>query len=241
MGHASTRTLARIASPLKEFGVAAGFLYGVDRVLARVGSPVRLYCYELMVQPIADKPIAPPNLVKSTEIREIAPDDPALARMPVPADVIRFRLRQPTVCLGAFRKGELIAYMWLCFGPYEEDEVRCVFVPEPADQAVFDFDFYVFPEHRLGLAFVALWDGANRYLRGRGILHSCSRVSRFNTASRKTHEHFGWRCVGRALYLKGRRVQLMLATVAPWVHLSLSEAATPRIPLRPPQEAAAPR
>ena len=152
--------------------------------------------------------------------------------MPVPAEILERRFRQPTRCLGAFQNGRFVGYMWLCFGPYEEDEVRCTFVPQPATEAAWDFDMYVFPGDRLGLGFARLWDEANRYLRERGVRFSCSRVSRYNTASRRAHEHFAWKRLGRALYLKGRRWQGMTATVFPYLHLSFGEYARPRLELR---------
>ena len=71
-----------------------------------------------------------------------------------------------------------------------------------SEDSVFDFDFYIYPEHRMGLAFVALWNGANAFLSSRGIrFPTFSRLTRFNTA-RIAHRHFGWKHVGRALFLQ---------------------------------------
>jgi hypothetical protein len=110
--------------------------------------------------------------------------------------------------------------MWFCRGGYEEDEVRCTFVLGRAHESVFDFDFYIFPEHRMGLAFVGLWNAANEYLHGAGVRYTFSRLTRFNLASRRAHRHLGWRVVGRALFLCLGQVQCMLATVFPYVHVS---------------------
>lgn len=223
----------KLAGPFKEFGFFAGLLYGIDRILVQSHSGFRLYNYELMVQPITDKPLIPQNLSKSIEIREIERGDPVLVWMPVPPEILKSRFEQPTVCLGAFQKGKIIAYLWLCFGPYQEDEVRCTFVPLPETEAVFDFDLYVAPESRLGIGFLGIWDGASKYLRARGIRFSFSRVSRYNLASRRAHKHFGWKRVGRALYLKARWCQIMVATIAPYLHLSFSQSGSPLIRLRP--------
>lgn len=221
--------MRKLRSAFREFGAFSGTLYLLDQAFARTGSRFGIFDYELMVQPVAEQSKAPANLTRAFEVREIPEGDELHAATPPPEQVIQARYAQPCVCLGAFQKGSFIGYQWLCFGPYEEDEVRCTFVPHPADESVFDFDFYLFPEYRLGLGFVALWDGANRYLRERGIRYTTSRVSRFNTASRKSHQHFGWRCVGRAVFLAGKRWQLMLANVAPYVHLSLSPESRPRV------------
>lgn len=233
MDQSSTRMLAKLISPLKEFGPFAGVLYIIDRLLLRLRSPLRLYCYEFMVQPIVDRPLGPRGLVKWVEIREIPRGDPLLERMPTPRDVIESRYDQPTVCLGAFLNQQMIAYLWLCFGAYQEDEVRCTFVLSPETKAVFDFDVYVFPEHRGGLGFIAIWDGANRYLYDRGVRYSYSRLTRYNVASRTAHNHFGWKRVGSAVFLNGNRFQLMLATTRPFISASFGVSDGPRIALKP--------
>jgi hypothetical protein len=222
----------KITSSFKEFGLIAGLFYGVDRILARMGSGLGLFYYELMAQPVAEEPLLPPKLKKDLEIREIKRGDPVVNNMELSQTVLDFRFNQPTVCLGAFQNGKLIGSMWLCLGPYEEDEVRCIFVPLPETQGVFDFGLYVSPEHRLGLGFVGLWDGANAYLRGRGIHFSFSRVSRFNLTSRRVHEHLGWKRLGHALFLKLKWCQVMVATVSPYLHLSLSGSMKPTIRLQ---------
>ncbi len=221
--------LAKILSPFREFGFVAGLLYGLGRVLHYVRSPVQLFFYELMIQPIPDTPILTPALSKGFSIREIKPGDPTLALMPVTPEDLADRFAKPTVCLGAFRKDQLVAYMWLCLGPYEEDEVRCLFVPQPGNRAVWDFDFYVLPEDRLGLGFVGLWDGANAYLRERGYEFSCSRVTRFNTISRKSHKHLKWVRIGHTLFLRATRFQAMLATVPPFFHVTITGSSRPTI------------
>ena len=223
--------LAKIISPFQEFGFVAGLLYAIDRTLYRARSPVRLYFYELMIQPIAEKQVLTPALSKGISVREIKPGDPALALMPVTPEGLAERFAKPTVCLGAFRDERLFAYMWLCLGPYEEDEVRCLFVPQPKDLAVWDFDFYVFPDDRLGLGFVCLWDGANAYLRQRGYRFSCSRVTRFNASSRKAHKHFKWERIGHALFLRAKRFQIMLATVPPYFAATFDGSSRPTIPI----------
>ncbi len=221
----------KFASPFKEFG-PAGTFYIADRVFRRVSSGVTVHFYELMAQPLADKPLLPPRLGKNVVVREIQRDDPAVGLMGLTDEVLAFRFNQSTVCLGAFKKGTFIGSMWFCIGPYEEDEVRCTFVPQPESSGVFDFGLEVLPQHRLGVGFVALWDGANRYLRDRGYRYSFSRVSRFNLTSRRVHERFGWFCLGRALFVKLKRFQFMVATVAPYLHFSVSTNTRPTIRLR---------
>jgi hypothetical protein len=211
--------MSPFASTVKELGLSNAIWYGIDRTSTKLGFGPRVFYYDLVVQPIASERLLPKGLGRSIAVRPIPKGDPALSSMPVPEKVLDWRFEQPTVCLGAFQEERLIAYVWLCLGAYEEDEVRCRFVPCPEDEAVWDFDVYVFPEYRFSPAFARLWD-------------TCSRISRFNPSSQRAHERMAARRVGRALYLKAKRVQWMLASVPPFLHLSLGDANRPRICVR---------
>lgn len=223
--------LRRLAGPLREFGLAAGLLYTLDRALQWLSPRLRLYCYELMVQPITERPLIPARLTRQLEIREIRRGDPELALMPPREQITTARFDQGAVCLGAFQKGNFIAYMWFCFRAYEEDEVRCTYVLASEHDSVFDFDFYIFPEHRMGLAFAGLWNGANAVLRSRGIRNTFSRLTRFNLASRRAHKHLGWRRVGQAMFLQAWRLEIMLATIRPFVSVTLAPGSRARLRL----------
>lgn len=223
--------LQRITGPFREFGFAPGLLYAIDRVLSSLSPRLRLYVYDFMVQPITDKPLLPRGFKKQLVVREIKSGDPEIALMPVRPDVMAARLKRNATCLGAFKNDALIGYMWFCNPSYDEDEVRCTYVVQPAREAVFDFDFYLFPEHRMGLGFVALWNGANEFLTQRGVRYTFSRLTRFNIASRRAHQHLGWKVVGRALFFQAWQVEAMLATVFPYIHLSLTKASRVRLTL----------
>src|SRR5271166_290458 len=225
--------LARLMSPFKEFGFFAGLFYSADRVLQRLSPHLRLYVYELLAQPVPDVPLLPPRLSKGLEMREIRAGDPEVADMPARPDIKELRFKQNATCLGAFQKGQFIGHIWFCFHEYEEDEVRCTFVLPEGKQAVFDFDLYVFPEYRMGLGFAGIWNGANEFLRRRGVKVSYSRLTRFNLASRRAHRQLGARRVGRMLVLQAWGVEFMIATVSPYVHLSLQAANRVRVKLRP--------
>jgi hypothetical protein len=136
--------------------------------------------------------------------------------------VRRARRDQNATCLGAFKKGVLIGYMWFCRGSYDEDEVRCTYVLNAVDESVFDFDFFLFPEHRMGPAFAALWKGAGQFLHNRGIRYTFSRLTRFNVASRRAHQHLGGKIVGRALFLHFGRIEIMIATLSPFLWASIT-------------------
>jgi hypothetical protein len=223
---------ARILSPFREFGPFSGSVYLLTRALHRGRVPAHVYLYELIAQPVPDVPLLRGSLRKGIKVREVGPDDPALARMPVSPATLAARFAQPTVCLGAFRKERLIAYMWLCFGPYQEDEVSCRFVPTASPRAAWDFDFYVFPEDRLGLGFASLWDDANAYLRARGYRYTCSRVNRFNTASRRSHARLNGRRLGQLLFVRAFGLQAMLASVSPYLSVTRDAGARPVVRVR---------
>ena len=224
--------LQKIRGVFRQFGFAVGLLYGLDRFLQRLSSNLRLYAYEFMVQPIHTKPLVPARFTRNFEIREIKHDDPEVDLMPVRPDIKRSRFDQNAVCLGAFQNGQFIAYMWFCFRAYDEDEVRCTYLLMPESQAVFDFDLYIFPQHRLSLAFIGIWNGANQYLSERGIKYTFSRLTRFNVGSRRAHEHLGWKRVGRAIFLQAWSLEVMMATIFPYLHLSLGKANRVRLKLR---------
>ena len=223
----------KIRGPFREFGPAVGWLYALHRFLQVFSPRWHLHVYEFMVQPITDRPLLPRKLRAQLEVREIRGGDPEIGIMPVRPEVLASRLRQNSTCLGAFKNEQLVAYMWFCRRTYEEDEVRCTYILSEEDRSVFDFDFYVFPEHRMGLAFAALWDGANQFLGRQGIRYTFSRLTRFNVASRRAHRHLGWKLVGRALFLQLGPLEMMLATIGPFVSASWVSSRRVRLKLTP--------
>ena len=225
--------LQKIRGVFREFGVFVGLLYGLDRFLQQLSSGLRLYVYEFMVQPITQTSLVPARFTRRLQIRQIKPGDPEVELMPALPEIKRSRFEQNAVCLGAFQDGQFIAYMWFCFRAYDEDEVRCTYVVTPQTESVFDFDLYIFPQHRLSLAFVGIWNGANEYLRQRGIKYTFSRLTRFNVASRRAHDHLGWKSAGRAIFLQAWDVEVMAATIFPYMHFSLGKANRVRLKLCP--------
>lgn len=223
----------RFVGPFKEFGLGAGFLYVLDRVLRSLSPRLGLYVYELMVQPITGRAMLPGNLAKNLSFTEIGRGHPDVALMPAREDIKAQRFEQGARCLGVYRKGTLIGYLWFCFKRYEEDEVRCIYVLSEPETSVFDFDLYVMPEHRLGIGFMAIWHGANQFLHERGVRYTFSRLTRFNLASRRSHAHLGWKCLGRALFLQAWRVEMMLTTMSPYFGLTLSAGQRLQLDLSP--------
>lgn len=221
-----------IRSAFSTFGPGMGAVYLVNRACQRTGLPVGVYPYVLVVQPVLDHAICPPTLGKSLRVRPVAADDPAVGAMPIDRSVVEFRRRQPTECFGAFQGDELVAYLWLCNGPYDEDEVRCRFIPEPEAHAVWDFDVFVFPARRLGPAFSRLWDEVYRDLGSRGVRWTVSRISALNPRSMRVHSGLKARPVGRATFVRIGPVQVMLSSMRPRLHIGFGSSSRPvvRVP-----------
>lgn len=230
---ASPSLRARLAAPFVEFGWAAGTLYLIDRLMRWTSPQLGLEVFEFMVQPIVAKPMLPANLAKNLNFAEIGRGDPAIAEMPAREDIKARRFEQGARCLGAYRKGELIGYLWFCTGRYREDVVRCTYELVDPAHSIFDFDLYVMPKHRLGLGFLGIWHGANQFLAPKGVRYTFSRLTRFNTASRRAHAHLGWRRVGRALFLRAGRVEMMLGTLAPYLTVTFGSRQYVNLKLAP--------
>ena len=203
----------------------------MDRLLQRVSPQLRLYVYEMTAQPITGQPLLRPNLAKNLAFEELGRGHPDLALMPASDDIKARRFEQGARCLGVYRKGKLIGFMWFGRGRYEEDEVRCTYCLADPDCSVFDFDVYVFPEHRMGVGFMGVWHGASLFLGGQGVRHTFSRMTRFNLASRRAHAHLGSKRAGYAVFLKMWKVEFMISTLAPFVALT---AGSRRVDLRLP-------
>jgi len=224
----------KIVGPFKEFGWGAGWLYAADRVLRRLSPRFGLYFYEMMAQPIVTKALLPASLARNIEYIELLEGHPDIARMPARTDIKAQRFRHGARCLAAYKKGELLGYAWFSRGQYEEDEVRCTYVlGSPAD-SVFDFDFYVMPEHRMGIAFMAIWHGANEFLRAQGVAHTFSRMTRFNLASRRAHRRLGAVCVARAWFLQLGPLELMVSDSQPFAGLTWRSSQRVTLPLPSP-------
>jgi hypothetical protein len=222
------RFLEKLRIVFQEFGALAP-LYLLSRLCE--GTPFGVYAYRLVAQPVASRPLLPPARGRTIEVRRMEPDDPAFKELPLTQAVLDYRFDQGAICFGAFKGGSVIGCIWLCLGPYQEDEVRCRFVPMDAS---WDFDVYLRPEHRVGFAFARLWDEANAFLRGRGLSWSISRISVLNTKSLAAHDKLGTRTLGTAVFLKIGRLQAMLSSLPPVIALSGSAASAPTLVLRAP-------
>lgn len=230
---------ARLTGLVREFGLGISALYLIDRALHLLPGRCGLHVYEFLEQPITDKPLLPARLARDITFREIGPTDSEVQRMPARPEVKQARYTHGSRCLGVWRRDDLLGYLWFSEREHDEDEVRCRYLlPAPRvggePDTIFDFDLYLFPEHRMGIGFVALWHAASAYLRARGVGSSYSRMTRFNLASRRAHLRLGSRVAGRAVFLCLGRFEAMLSTLRPYAACGWSRRVWLRLPAGPP-------
>lgn len=226
--------IKRLQKTHSSLGLYNGLWYLLGQALHRISPSCAVYKYHLVVQPIAQRARLSGHQGASIEVRPILENDPSIGTMERPAAVITRRFNGGAVCLGAFKADELVGYIWLQLGPYMEDEVRCRFIPQPENLAVWDFDIFVHPKQRFGFAFAKLWDAADAMMRARGIRWTMSRISAFNTASLMAHQKLGSKCVGSSLYIVLGNTQVTVSNLFPFIHLSLSTNRFPTLRVNAP-------
>jgi hypothetical protein len=211
----------------RQIGVVNAVLLAMDRALnAASRGRLRVFKYHFVAQPVLATPLLPPGRGKKLEVRLVPQDDPLAQQFPRPRAVIEDRYRQGAHCLAASKDGELVGYHWHVHRRYEEDEVRAVFALN--DQAaVWDFDVQVSPAHRLGMAFLRLWDEANALLSRQGVRWTCSRISAYNAESIKAHGRLQARLLGSAIFVRIGPWQFMIADMRPYCHISFTSRSRP--------------
>lgn len=221
--------LAAIKRTIRELGKLDALLYYLSEIALRgSGKQARLIRYCLVAQPVIETRRVPrpdPN----TEIRRIFPGDPLIHAFPRPQDVIAMRFTRGDICLGATVKGRFAGFLWLAFGAYDEDEVRCKYVIVRPDLS-WDYDVHVEPEFRMGRSFLRLWDAANALLHARGVRWSISRISAFNPASLNSHARLGTRLLGKATFIVLGPLQIAF-TGRYFPHFSFNNLSAPSVQL----------
>lgn len=221
----------KIKKLVGELGLVGAICYVVYRLCALSGGIVSLHRYLIVAQPIPAKALLAPGRGRSIMVQQLDITDPVLLSLPLDRKVIEFRASQGAICFGAFKDGGIIGCLWLCLAGYQEDEVRCRYLPTPLEKSAWDFDVYLEPEHRSGLGFARLWDEANDYLRRRGVSFSWSRISAFNPRSLAAHARLGATIAATATFLRFGPCQVMITSVPPYRHLSLRREDSPVIQL----------
>lgn len=206
-------------------------------MLQRVSDRLGLARYYLLAQPVG-RLHAPAARKSDLLVRDITRDAEALAKLPRTREQVRYRQNQGGLCLAAFAPHEerMLGFIWLLFGPYHENEHRCILRPTEDPPSALDVDVYVFPEARGGLVFAELWRAADRVLEARGVAWSLSRISAYNGSSLRAHQRLGARRVGSLYFLQFGRREVLLTGHPPFLTISRAGGRYPVVTLRPPRE-----
>jgi len=217
------------------FGWGNGSLYLVARAVERVtGGRCALIKYYFAAQPVPQSDAADARRPGKTRIYEALPGDPIVARFPRPREVIAMRYRNGARCVVAELSGDLVGFIWFQLSRYDEDEVRCLYLLEPAGEVAWEFDVYVEPKYRMSRAFLQLWQAVHERLRQAGCRWTIGRTSAFNAVSLASHRRLGPRHLGTGVFLRLGRVQVAFLSVAPYVACSVRDAGRPGVVLRAP-------
>jgi hypothetical protein len=221
--------------PLAEFGLLDGSLYLLHRAAHAVsGGRASVVAYGIYAQPIGMGVYATVRDDTLTQVVEVPAEDALVHAFPRPADVIAMRYAHGAHCYAALVKEHFAGYIWVSRAIHDEDEVRTRYVLVDSASCAWDFDVYVEPDRRLGRTLGRLWKSVDERLAAQGVRWSFSRISRFNAPSISAHQRLGARKVGSATFMVCGALQLMVASLRPWLHLSLRERSRPALRLRPP-------
>jgi hypothetical protein len=219
--------MRKLLQPFRELGALPGFFYLLDRASERLFHRRIFYYYSIVAQPVVAPRLRPGKGQVVTVCSEWHEIEPFANRMTATEQMTRDRFSRGYICVVLARERDVLGYGWLAMNGYVEDEVRCDFAPSPAQTTGWDFDVDVLPEHRGTLTFARLWDAINAALAQNGRSWSVSRISRFNATSFQSHKSMGAvRCVD-VLFMVLGRLQLLIAPVAPYFDVSLSQDSRP--------------
>lgn len=220
----------------RKLGALNGSLLLADRLLGALSSNhARIIRYYLAAQPVPSISSDAQRPASSSPVRRANGGDPIVTDFPRPPEVIAARFAAGSRCYVAKVRGQFAGYLWLAFGGYNEDEVRCRYEFAEPNICAWDYDVYVVPAFRLGRTFARLWDAANQDLAGEGFRWSFSRISAFNPGSLAAHRRMGMEILFSATFICLGRVQFALIGASPFLHLSWSGASRPVLTLQLPK------
>ena len=149
-----------------------------------------LFLYDLVAQPVPAGATALGRSGRGLTMSELHRGDSEIALMPARPEIKDLHSRTER-SVRRFRDKQFVGYIWLALAGYDEDEVRCtIHSISPRFDCVrlrprTYFQNIAWVEHH------DIWNGANEFLRNRGVRYSCSRITRFNVASRNAHARLG--------------------------------------------------
>jgi hypothetical protein len=204
------KTLRRLANLFEQRKIPDASIECAARTLrALSGGWLDVQRYYLFSQPVQKLP-KPGRRGAAIEVRTVDAADPLLSRLPRPLEQMRARLSGGALCVVAQEGGALAGFLWLQTGTATDAESALRFAPSPQEATVWDFDVYIDPAHRGGLAFYRLWSRTGELLRERGVTHSVSLVWSHNDDSIRSHQRLGAYPIGSGVQIcvGRRRVQI---------------------------------
>ncbi|MDP2322442.1 MAG: hypothetical protein Q8N51_00235 [Gammaproteobacteria bacterium] len=198
---------SRLHRAFTEYGVANTVLFGLQQFIQKFKPGAVIERLYIVIQPVPGTAASIGRRGAHIEIRPINSRDPALGAFTrIPAELAD-RFAQNAVCLGAFRAGELLGWLWFVPGVFRDFTHPVTFKLLPAKGTTWDFDVYVRPDARLSAAFVRLWEAAFQAMRNLGVSQTLSAISAYNPASLRAHHRLGTRPLGSILVVRLGRFQ----------------------------------
>ena len=190
---------------------------------------MRIVKYYFMAQPVVAEQM-PARPSRAFDLRCIEEECAVLSQIDRPPGVFASRFAHGARCVAALASDdELAGFLWFVKGPFDEDEVRVRFYPEPQPIAAWDFDLWLKPQYRMGRLFSYLWSAASAEMARAGITHTVSRISAFNPGSLTSHRRMGGQIVGQAIFFCTGRWELMKSSLSRKWHWSGSEDRRPEL------------
>ncbi len=227
-----SQKIKQLAQLVHQLGSINASLYLANRMTALLSIKLFFNKYYLVAQSLNTQPLLPKNKGQLLRIVELLPDQLDSHPCPRPRAVLADRYRQGAVCIAAYKGEEFAGCIWYVKPRYQEDEVRCLYDLQ-SEHAVWDFDVYVVPKFRLSPVFLKLWDEVSAKLLAENCYWSLSRISAFNAMSLSSHKRLGAKVLGWAVFTQLGSIQLTIATVRPYLHVSFSENSFPTFNLQP--------
>ena len=218
----------------------ARLAYYAHRLLQKFsGGRAGFFSYIVVAQPVGASRGPALRQDARTRVHSVAAGDPLTASFPRPPSINQARFEAGSRCHAITVDGEFAGHIWIAERSFDEDEVRCRFVLPVHPSCCWDFDVYVAPRYRTGRTMARLWQAVDLELSRRGHRWTLSRIARVNAASLLAHQRLGAIPVATLNFLVIGRIQVMLGSCRPWIHIGLGAARRPSIMLPAPEPAAA--
>lgn len=215
--------MTRIGRLVDEVGFVTALLHVAGRALSRLGHGAALHDLVLYTQPVRATPLLPAARGVSIEVRSYSGHQALDAGLPGPPG----RRCNGMHCLAAYREGRLIGFQWVNLGSHQDEMVRARYVPMPEGRSAWSFDLNVDSAHRGGLVFARLTDATWALLRAHGRTEVASAIAASNRGAIGAEERLGGCRLGRAVHVRLGPLQLLVASLPPYLHLSVSDRGAP--------------